>query len=69
MIRPDEIARIVLGVLSAQSVYALVLFPLVWGLVKCCRGRYLWWQHGLWFLILFRLVLPPDLAAPGAPAT
>ncbi|MCP4720097.1 MAG: M56 family metallopeptidase [Desulfobacteraceae bacterium] len=64
MIRPDEIAQTVLGILSIQSVYALVLFPLVWGLVKCCRGRHLRWQHGFWFLILLRLVLPPDMAAP-----
>jgi len=64
MIRPDDIAQTVLGILSIQSVYALVLFPLVWGLVKCCRGRHLQWQHGFWFLILLRLVLPPDMAAP-----
>ncbi|BBO68111.1 hypothetical protein DSCA_20410 [Desulfosarcina alkanivorans] len=64
MIHPDEIARVVLGILSLQSVYVLVLFPLVWGMVKCCRGKYPRWQHGLWFLILLRLVLPPDLAAP-----
>jgi beta-lactamase regulating signal transducer with metallopeptidase domain len=64
MIRPDEIIQTVLGILSVQSVYALLLFPLVWGLVKCCRGRYPRWQHGFWFLILLRLVLPPDMAAP-----
>ena len=64
MIRPDEVAQIVLGILSVQSVYALVLFPLVWGLVKCCQGKYPGWQHGFWFLILIRLVLPPDIAAP-----
>lgn len=63
MIRPDEIAQIVLGILLVQSVYALLLFPLVWGLVKFCQGRYPWWQHGFWFLILLRLVLPPDMAA------
>ena len=64
MIRPDEIAQAVLGILSLQSVYALVLFPLVWAMVKCCRGRYPRWQHGLWFLILLRLVLPPEMANP-----
>ncbi len=64
MIRPDEVAQIVLGILSVQSVYALVLFPLVWGLVKCCQGKYPGWQHGFWLLILIRLVLPPDIAAP-----
>ena len=64
MICLDEIAQAVLGILSVQSVYALVLFPLIWGLVKCCRGRYSRWQHGLWLLILLRLVLPPDMAAP-----
>ena len=64
MIRPDEIAQAVLGILSLQSVYALVLFPLIWGMVKCCRGRYPRWQHGLWLLILLRLVLPPDMAIP-----
>ncbi len=64
MIRPDEIAQSVLGILSIQSVYALFLFPLVWGMVKCCRGRYPRWQHGLWLLILLRLVMPPDMANP-----
>ena len=64
MIRPDEIAQTIIGILSVQSVYALVLFPLVWGLVKCCRGKYPLWQYGLWFLILLRLVLPPDMASP-----
>ena len=64
MIRPDEFAQAVLAILSLQSVYALVLFPLVWGMVKCCRGKYPRWQHSLWFLILLRLVLPPDLAMP-----
>ena len=64
MIHPDEIAQTIIGILSVQSVYALVLFPLVWGLVKCCRRRYPLWQHGLWFLILLRLVLPPDIASP-----
>ena len=64
MIRPDDIAQAVLGILSLQSVYALVLFPLVWGMVKCCRGKYPRWQHGLWLLILLRLVLPPDMAIP-----
>lgn len=64
MIRPDEIAQAVLGILLLQSVYALVLFPLVWGMVKCCRGRYPRWQHGLWLLILLRLVLPTDMAIP-----
>ena len=62
MIHPDDIAQAVLGILSVQSLYALVLFPFIWGLVKCCRGRYPRWQHGLWFLILLRLVLPPDTA-------
>ena len=64
MISPDEIAQAFIGILSVQSVYALILFPLIWGLVKCCRGRYPRWQHGLWLLILLRLVLPPDMAAP-----
>ena len=64
MIRPDEIAQSVLAILSLQSIYALLLFPLVWGMVKCCRGRYPRWQHCLWFLILMRLVLPPDMAMP-----
>ncbi len=64
MIRPDEIAQTVIGILLIQSVYAMVLFPLVWGLIKCCRGKYPLWQHGLWFLILLRLVLPPDMASP-----
>ncbi len=64
MIHPDEIVRAVLGILSLQSVYALVLFPLVWGMVKCCRGKYPRWQHGLWLLIILRLVLPPDMAVP-----
>ena len=64
MIRPDEICQAVLAILSFNSFYALVLFPLVWGMVKCCRGRYPWWQYGLWLLILLRLVLPPDMATP-----
>ena len=64
MIRPDDIAQAVLGILSLQSIYALVLFPIVWGLVKCCRGRSPRWQHSLWLLILLRLILPPDMAAP-----
>ena len=64
MIRPEEIAHAVLGILALQSVYALILFPLVWGMVKCCRGRYPRWQHGLWLLILLRLVLPTDMAIP-----
>ncbi len=64
MILLDEIARAVLPILSLQSIYALVLFPLIWGLVACCRGRYARLQHGLWLLILLRLVLPPDMAAP-----
>ena len=64
MIPPDEIALTVLAILGLQSVYALVLFPLVWGLVKCCREKYPRWQHGLWLLIVFRLVLPPDMAIP-----
>ena len=64
MIRPDEIAQIVVGILSVQSVYALVLFPLIWGMVKCCKGKYPGWQHGFWLLILLRLVLPPDIASP-----
>jgi beta-lactamase regulating signal transducer with metallopeptidase domain len=64
MIRPDEIAQAVLAILLLNSCYALVLFPLIWGLAKCCRGRYPRWQHGLWFLILLRLVLPSDMATP-----
>lgn len=64
MIRPDEIAQAVLAILSLQSVYALMLFPIVWGMVKCCRGRSPRWQHSLWLLILLRLVLPPDMAVP-----
>ena len=64
MIHPDEIAQAVLGILSLQSIYTLVLFPIVWGLVKCCRGRSPRWQHSLWLLILLRLILPPDMAAP-----
>ena len=64
MIRPDEIAQAVLATLSLNSCYALVLFPLIWGLAKCCRGRYPRWQHGLWLLILLRLVLPSDMATP-----
>jgi len=63
MIRLNEIAQTVIGILSVQSVYALALFPLVWGLTKCCRGKYPLWQHGLWFLILLRLILPPDMAS------
>jgi len=64
MIRLDEIAQAVLAILSLNSCYALVLFPLIWGLAKCCRGRYPRWQHGLWLLILLRLVLPSDMATP-----
>jgi len=64
MIRPDEIAQAFLAILTLNSCYALVMFPLIWGLAKCCRGRYPRWQHGLWLLILFRLVLPSDMATP-----
>ena len=64
MIRPDEIAQTVLAILWLNSCHALVLFPLIWGMAKCCRGRYPRWQHGLWFLILLRLVLPTDMATP-----
>ena len=64
MIPLDEIARSVLAILSLQSIYALVMFPLIWGMVACCRVRHARMQHGLWLLILLRLVLPPDLAAP-----
>jgi len=65
MIRPDEIAQAVLGILSVQSVYALVLFPLVWGLVKCCRGRYPL-GHLIRSLTPY-LVSRPFLAFPHAP--
>jgi len=64
MIRPDEIAQAVLAILWLNSCYALVLLPLIWGLAKCCRGRYPRWQHGLWLLILLRLVLPSNMATP-----
>ncbi|MDX2454072.1 M56 family metallopeptidase [Desulfosarcina sp.] len=64
MIRPDEVAQAILAILSLQSLYALFLFPLIWGMVKCCWGKYPRWQHGLWLLILLRLVLSPDMATP-----
>jgi beta-lactamase regulating signal transducer with metallopeptidase domain len=64
MIPPDPIAQTVLAILARQSFYALVLFPLIWAMVKCRRGRYPRWQHALWLLVLLRLLLPPDMAAP-----
>ncbi len=64
MISSDEIALAVLRILFVQSLYVMLLFPLVLILVKGCRGRYPGAQHGLWLLILLRLVLPPDMAAP-----
>ena len=66
MIRPDDFAQAVLAFLTLQSVYALMLFPLVLVMVKCCRGKYPRWQHSLWLLILLRMVLPPDMAMPGS---
>ena len=68
MIPPDEIAFEVVYTLAQQSLYSILLFPLIWGLVKCCRGKYLQWQHGLWMLILIRLVIPPDTAFTGSAA-
>ncbi len=62
MIHPDDIALTVIRTLSLQSLYSLILFPVIWGLVRCSRGKYPQWQHGLWLLILIRLVLPPDAA-------
>ncbi len=62
MIHLDDIALTVIRTLSLQSLYSLILFPVIWGLVRCSRGKYPQWQHGLWLLILIRLVLPPDAA-------
>ena len=63
MILPEGITHTILGILSLQSFYALLLFPVIWVLVTCFRGRNPRWQHGLWLLILLRLVLPPDMAS------
>ncbi len=62
MIHPEDVALMVTRSLSLQSLYSLILFPVILGLVRCSRGRYPQWQHGLWLLILFRLVIPPDTA-------
>jgi beta-lactamase regulating signal transducer with metallopeptidase domain len=64
MIGSGDIAFGVVRFLGVQSLYAMVLFPLVLIMVKGCRGRHPGIQHGLWLLILLRLVLPPDMAAP-----
>lgn len=62
MILPDEISCAILYFIWCQSFHILVLFPLVWLLVACCRGRFPRWQHGFWLLIICRLLLPPDTA-------
>lgn len=60
----DATCALLLGALGRQSLYAAVAFLLALAAARVLRrapGRV---QGALWALVLLRLVLPPDLAAP-----
>lgn len=62
MIHLEEIALSVIRTLSVQSIYAAILFPVIWILVRCTGKKNPHWQHWLWLLVLLRLIIPPDMS-------
>ncbi len=52
----------IVNILYHQTIYCTILFVLIFGLAYLLKGKSPYWQLGLWFLILFRLLLPIDLS-------
>lgn len=48
----------------AEVVLSTVVAAVVWLVSRLLRGRWPAFEHGLWLLVLVRLVLPPGLAHP-----
>jgi beta-lactamase regulating signal transducer with metallopeptidase domain len=48
----------------AEVVLSTVVAAVVWLVSRMLRGRWPAFEHGLWVLVLLRLVLPPSLAHP-----
>ncbi|MEM8930755.1 MAG: peptidoglycan DD-metalloendopeptidase family protein [Acidobacteriota bacterium] len=57
------------GVMLRQMLYATILFAIVTLLVRCRAERSPRWLYLLWGLVIWRLILPVDLASPVALAT
>ncbi|MFZ5516678.1 MAG: M23/M56 family metallopeptidase [Candidatus Zhuqueibacterota bacterium] len=47
-----------------NSIYAGIVFFLVWMLIKIFKIQSPRWRYALWLLILIRLILPPNLSHP-----
>jgi murein DD-endopeptidase MepM/ murein hydrolase activator NlpD len=58
------VASRLLSTAVAEVVLSTVVAAVVWLVARLLRGRWPAFEHGLWVLVLLRLVLPPGLAHP-----
>lgn len=59
-----QAAKVVIPFFWQNSIYAGIIFLLVWTLIKLFKVKSPRWRYALWLLILIRLVLPPNLSHP-----
>ena len=52
----------ILPLLRDEIFYAGIVFFIVWFLTSLLRKKSPRWHYALWFLVLLRLILPPDLS-------
>jgi len=57
----QKICLFIIKILYYQSIYCTILFIIIFGLTLILKNKSLYWQFGLWFLIIIRLLLPTDL--------
>jgi beta-lactamase regulating signal transducer with metallopeptidase domain len=57
-------AEALLGFAARQTLFAALVFAVVWPISRLVRRRSPRLAQGLWVLVLIRLVLPPGLASP-----
>ena len=57
-----EFTGSVFGLLLKQSMLATIAFLLVWSLSLVMRKASPFWHISLWFLVLFRFAIPPDVS-------
>ncbi len=60
----SAVAQWLLGLAGWEILFSTILFVLVWLVGRLLPPRHCRLRHLLWGLVLLRLVLPPDLAAP-----
>jgi len=59
-----KLGRTIIPVLLVEILYASIIFFIVWLITAFLKKKSSRWDYALWFLVLLRLMLPPNLSSP-----